>query len=787
MLEDLLKRTDVPDDVKEEIRRNISEIEHNNNNNNNNKYRSLFEHANDAIIIADSKTGTILDANKNAETMLGYSREEIIGMNQSKLHPQEKTEHYKKHFEDHIQKENVTDSEAEVVRKDGTIVPVSISASVIEINNKKIIQGIFRDMTERKKVEQQIKFQSNLLENVSDAVIATDMQYNIRFWNKTAEKQYGWTAEEVIGQPMEKFIINDYFGCSLDVILQKISQDGSWKGEVTQNRRDGVRIPIISTVSIIKNEQNQPTGFIAINRDITERKQVEEKIKNSESKYKLLVENLNEGIWQIDKDSVTNFVNSTMANMLGYTVEEMMGKPLFDFMDEQGKKLAAKNVEDRKKGVQEHHDFEFMNKNGTRVYASLQTSPITDKDGNYLGALAGIQDITDRKNLEKEKEKTAEYLLQSQKMESIGHLAGGIAHDFNNIVAGIMGYTDLELGRIKDGTSTPTSIERCFETILSATERAKDLTAQLLGFARKGKYNPQNLDINSIITEVSQLVSKGITPTGHSIEHILKSEKHVNADATQMYQVIQNIVINAKDAMPNGGKITVTCEDVKITKKVIGKLAIIPPNNYVKVTVSDQGTGIPDEIMHKIFDPFYTTKEKGKGTGLGLSTTYGIIQNHNAYMDLETEVGKGTKFSLYFPAVERKKPSQEQQASVEKGNGKILVVDDEVLIRDVAETVLSSAGYQITTAQEGNEALESYKKEKYDLVLSDLIMPNGMEGIELYQKIKEINPNAKVCIMTGYQDETKIQQLLKQGVKKIIQKPFRMKQLTEIINSLMKE
>jgi hypothetical protein len=793
-LEDILNKTDVPEDVKEEIRRNISEIEHNNNNNNNNNNRIFNDYLNniinttgDPLFVKDDNYRFVL-VNDALCQMVGIKREDIIGKTLAESLPKYQMDHFLK---------------------------------------------------------------------VDKMVLDSGLE------NQCEEPLTG--------------------------------HDGKIKTIITKKTR-------------YINEQGNKF-LVGVIHDITERKQAEEKLRVSENKYKLLVENLNEGIWQIDKDSVTNFVNPIMANMLGYTVEEMMGKSLFDFMDEQGKKLAAENVKDRKKGVQEHHDFEFMNKNGTRVYTSLQTSPITDKEGNYLGALAGIQDITERKKAEKalgdseeryrhlfeqapfgvgiatlegkilesnrkmqlitgysaeelkginladtyanqndreellktmkasgsvtdysavlrrkdgteyhasltistvniagttvlktmmqditerkkiqqEKEKLQEQLLQSQKMNAIGHLAGGIAHDFNNILGGVIGNADMALGDIKSGKYDPIKQERYLETIMSASQRAADLTQQILGFARKGKYNPQDLDVNVIIKEVSKLLSTGITPTGHSIEHILKSEKYINADATQMHQTIQNLAINARDAMKEGGKISITSEDVEIKNKVIGKLTTIPPNNYVKITVSDTGTGISEETLKHLFEPFYTTKEKGRGTGLGLSTTYGIIQNHNAYIDVKTQTGKGTKFYLYFPAVERKETRKEESESIVNGKGKILIVDDEVLIRDVAETVLSRAGYQITTAQEGNEALKLYKKEKYDLILSDSIMPNGMQGIELYQKIKEINPEARFCIMTGYQEEEKIQKMLKEGVKKVIPKPFRMQQLTEIINSVMKE
>ncbi len=778
---------------------------------------------------------------------------------------------------------------------------------ILEEGKPSYLAGYTIDITEQKQNEENIRFQGALLEHVPDAIIATDMQYRIQYWNKAAEKQYGWTADEVIGHPLEDFITNDYFGCSLDVILQKISQDGYWKGEVTQNRRDGVRIPIISTVSIITRDANKPSGFIEINHAIAQRKIVEDKIRESEEKYRLLIENLNEGVWHIDKDSKTVFVNNRMADMLGYTVDEMLGKHLFEFMDEHGVALAKYNIDRRQKGIKEDHEFEFVRKDGNHIYTTLATAPIVDRNGNYLGAVAGVQDITtlhkqsnmlqeskalfeavvenvphmiflkeskdlrfvifnrageellgykredllgknnldlfppeqaaffmakdrevlngkagildipeepimtrngerllhtkkvcikgfdgiskyllgiseditERKKAEQERLKYEQQLNQMQKLESLGILAGGIAHDFNNILSMIFGYIEVAARKSKDD-----NVKKYLNKSITAMDRARGLTAQLLTFAKGGVPIRKIGPLFPFVQETAQFALSGsnVSCNFNIPENLWQS----NYDQNQIGQVVDNIVINAQQSMPMGGTIEITAKNIVLDDKTHTTLL---SGNYVRLSIKDTGVGIPQEVLPHIFDPFFTTKTKGHG--LGLTTSYSIVQRHYGCIDVESNTDKGSTFHIYLPAVDNTVAPTLIDLASQKGNGTFLVMDDEECILEVIREMLESMGYSFVGKSDG-EAVIAFLTEEVKAnrtvagIILDLTVPGRMGGKATIGEIKKLCPKAPVFVMSGYAEDPIIAKPIEYGFTASLCKPFSMDALAEMLGKHLK-
>ncbi len=379
----------------------------------------------------------------------------------------------------------------------------------------------------------------------------------------------------------------------------------------------------------------------------------------------------------------------------------------------------------------------------------------------------------------KEAEKMEAALRQSQKMESMGRLAGGVAHDFNNILASIMGYAEFLNSKLND----PDSAEgKAVEAMLRGTERASQLTKQLLGFARKTQFNPETVSVNSMIQEALK-VSEKIFDKKIDIDVELNPECwNVFADRNQIDQVLTNLFINARDAMPQGGKLYIRNENVVLDESYIREIRDLKPGQYVKISVTDTGIGIPEDVLDQIFEPFFTTKGEGVGTGLGLSVAYGIMRAHHGQITCYSEPGEGTTFNLYLPVSNQEVTETVEDTHLEAGTERILVVEDEEDIREVIKMQLESLGYTVVLAENGNQAVDIYRESKgdFDLVLFDLVMP-GMNGVETYEHLVNINPDVRCILMSGYSKDTRAAELFQSGKVGFLQKPFRLHELTQTI------
>jgi CheY-like chemotaxis protein len=368
-------------------------------------------------------------------------------------------------------------------------------------------------------------------------------------------------------------------------------------------------------------------------------------------------------------------------------------------------------------------------------------------------------------------------------MESIGLLAGGIAHDFNNILGGILGYASY-LKSVVPGTDR---IYQHLDTIERSALRAADLTAKLLAFARGGKYVVKPININAVVEETLRLLRGSLDRSIVIQDHLADHLPAIEADAGQIQQVIMNLCVNARDAMPGGGRLTVTTAVVPWQSPFLLSQPDVRHTRYVGVTVEDTGVGIDTAILGKIFDPFFTTKEKGKGTGLGLATVYGIVKNHNGYIDVQSKIGKGTLFSVHFPGVEKEAVTHEEKLeTVSGGNETILVVDDEETIRRLLRDLLQAKGYRVLEAADGLEALSVFSENRgrIDLVILDMVMPE-MGGRETYVRLREVDANIRTILSTGYAEDERARELMSMGVKAFVQKPYRVEELAAVVRSVL--
>jgi len=503
---------------------------------------------------------------------------------------------------------------------------------------------------------------------------------------------------------------------------------------------------------------------------------INQALRESEEKYRNLVERANDGIC-IVQDEKLKYVNPGLAHILGYTMEELTGSPFVDYFVPEEAPKAVDYYKRRMAGedIIAIYETTLRHKNGSRIDIEINAGITT-----YMSRPADfvfIRDITQRKRLE-------DQFQQAQKMEAVGTLAGGIAHDFNNLLQAIQGYSDLLLlDKNKDEPGY-----RDLQEIRHAGQRASELTQQLLTFSQKVESKLRPVDLNHEVAQVEKLL-KRIIPKMIKIElHLADTLSTINADPSQIEQVIMNLGVNARDAMPEGGELIIETEKTTMDEEYCNTHLGATPGDYVLLTVSDTGHGMDKDILEHIFEPFYTTKKTGKGTGLGLAMVYGIIKGHQGYITCYSEPGEGTAFKIYLPTIEQEAESEElkEEKMPVGGTETILLVDDEQSIRELGKDTLAKFGYKVIMAPDGESALELYreKKKKIDLIILDLIMP-GMGGRKCLEKLLKINPQVKALIASGYSVNEPTKEALEAGARGFISKPYDLKQMLKAVRKAL--
>ena len=508
-----------------------------------------------------------------------------------------------------------------------------------------------------------------------------------------------------------------------------------------------------------------------------------EVMRRSEERFEQVAQSSQDWIWETDRDGLYTYSSMAVKHILGYEPEEIIGKHYYDFYVPEEKELLRHTF----KGFFDRKDFFFrvvnrrVHRDGHQVFVESTGVPLLDEEGRAIGYRGTNHDITDRKSAEEEKEKLEKVLLQAQKMEAVGTLAGGIAHDFNNLLMGIQGYTSLMLLTTDGNHPNYNKLKRIEEQV----ESGADLTAQLLGFARGGRYEITPTDLNALIKSTSNMF-------GRTKKEILIHEKlredlwPVEVDQGQIEQVLLNLYVNAWQAMLKGGDLYLETDNIILDENYMKHFSVVP-GRYVKISVTDSGIGMDEKTRQRIFEPFFTTKKMGRGTGLGLATVYGIIKGHQGIINVYSERGHGTTFTIYLPASE-KKVTQERKVpeSILKGHETILLVDDEEVIAAVTGEILESLGYNVLAARSGREAIEIYKAtwEKIALVILDMIMPE-IGGGETFDHLKEINPDVKVILSSGYSLSGQAVKIMEKGCYAFIQKPFTVMSLSQKIREVL--
>jgi len=516
-----------------------------------------------------------------------------------------------------------------------------------------------------------------------------------------------------------------------------------------------------------------------LQNEIIERQQVERALRESEKKYQDLYDNAPDMFVSVDAKTATILeYNQTMANTLGYTKEELINRPIFDIYTTDSAEYAKTNVFPGfvETGTIREQELKLQRKDGSTIDASLNVSAVYDNNGNVLYSRSSLRDISDKKKLESQ-------LQQAHKMEAIGTLAGGIAHDFNNILSIIVGNTELAIDDVPEWNPARINLEE----IRTASLRAKDVVRQLLSFARKTELKKKPINIIPIIKESLKLLRSSI-PT--SVEIRSKIAKNVNiimADPTQINQILLNLCTNADHAMPDGGVIEVILKNLEFDEDTATQYTGLSPGRYVSLSVSDTGHGISKEEIDRIFDPYFTTKEVGKGTGMGLAVVHGIVNGHNGKIVVESEIRKGTNFTIFFPVV--KKDAVVEIETVDKipvGNESILFVDDEKSIVEITRQMLERLGYHVESRMNPIEALELFKPkpDQFDLVITDMTMPQ-MSGVKLSEELKAVRSDIPIIISTGYSSLIDEEKSKKLGIDAYIMKPIVLKDIAKTIREVL--
>lgn len=511
-------------------------------------------------------------------------------------------------------------------------------------------------------------------------------------------------------------------------------------------------------------------------QDIAQTKKAEEALRESEEKFKTVTEQSPNMIF-INKDGRIVYCNQKCEDIMGYTVEHMCS-PDFDFLDiiaPESRGLVIDNFKKHSMGDEiDPYEYKIIDKQDNQINAIITTKLI-----QYEGerAILGIvTDITDKKRLE-------DQLHRAQKMEALGTLAGGIAHDFNNLLMGIQGNASLMLLYKDPGHPEFEKLKNIEEHV----ESGADLTKQLLGFARRGKYEVRPTDLNALIKKSAEMF--GRTKKEISLHMSLQENLWAaEVDQGQIQQVLFNLYVNSWQAMPGGGDLYLETGNFTL-KKNSKKMMDLTPGKYIKIVITDTGIGMDHSTLDKIFDPFFTTKERGRGTGLGLASAYGIIKTHGGLIAADSVKGKGASLEIYIPASEKTVVIEKVQIDrLERGSETILVIDDEKPILDISRELLENLGYQVLTAQGGNEALEILKnqKTKIHLVLLDIIMPE-MGGEETFDRIKQIDPNIKILLSSGYSINGLASEMISRGCNGFVQKPFNLKEISQKLKELLND
>ena len=804
------------------------------------RYRLLFESSKDSIFMAAPPDFGIVLANPATCRMLDYDPDRLLALTLKDLHPPDDWSRMTTYYAKALGGESTAPSDTFVLDRHGRVHFCSVTALPFDLEGQQVIMCTARDMTARKKAENELAHSLSLLqgtlESTADGILVVDTtghatSFNRKFlemWGVNADRGEANVVPDVLARVQAQLLETGRF----EAELQQIGASSITQTFEVMQTRDGRTFERYSQPQRI---DGITVGRVFSFRDITERTRAEQNLQDrlqfenliatlSNHFITLASDEIDSGIEvalrqigefaQVDRSYI--FLYSANRTRMSNThewcrdsiapqKERIQNLPVehFAWIDEKIRRLEVIHipcVDDLPASAMAEKE-EFAAQGilslicvpliygktllGFLGFDSVREKKAWEEDDVALLHIAGelLANALSRKRVEQEKSSLEEQLIQSQKMEAVGTLAGGIAHDFNNLLTGILGYADL----LGSGNLSTDQTQKAALVIERAARRAAELTQQLLGFARKGKYQNVAVDLHATIREVTTLFKRTFEKSITICTTLSSESTYIMGDPVQIQQVILNLAVNARDAMPHGGLLTFETSRVILESDPGDGRDHTSPREYVRLAVTDTGCGIPEEVQSRIFEPFFTTKEPGKGTGMGLSMVYGIVKNHGGSICVSSSPAQGSRFEVLLPAAQGCEEAPRRPKQALSGSARLLLVDDEEVVRNVASTILERLGYEVITARDGAEAVEIYRRERphIDLVILDMAMPR-MGGRDCFMALRAIDPQVRAILSTGYALDEATQRVLDEGMRGFAQKPYVSDDLASAVEAALK-
>ncbi|MGC9363264.1 MAG: PAS domain S-box protein [Fidelibacterota bacterium] len=761
--------------------------------------RKIFEAANDGFLIFDLN-GIIREANSAACQIYGYPYEELIGLTGKDIIIPEYYHLFEKFLKETI-KGGSFYCESIELRKDGSTFHSEIRGNVFQLEGQPHLLAAVRDITERKQAEKELQESEGryraVVENSQSGVLIVGDNYRFTYVNDTLCKMLLCRQEDIIGHDFREFLDEESKSLVSDMYeKRRRGEDIPSRYEFNVIRLDGEKRRVEINSKIVKDTQGRPR-IIAQLMDITERKEAEENIRRfTEGAHAILwrgkvtkladesagCRGFDWNVNYINLENISKFL--TLAEDTGKNLEERYHNSILPDDQLTMEKTSSQALQSNADGYE--HEFRLEDAKGN-LHWMHEDVRINRLDDTHFELIGFTIDISESKRMETEKRALETQLLQSQKMEAIGKLAGGIAHDFNNLLTVIMGNAQLVMMKYQENDSNYHELKQ----ILNASTRAANLTKQLLLFSRKHAMEMKTINLNKTISDLLKMIKRLIGENINIVTELEENLWNIDADESNLEQALVNLVVNASDAMPDGGTLTIRTENALFSEAESKTIRYGKPGKFVHLSITDTGGGIPEEMLDQIFEPFFTTKEVGKGTGLGLSVVYGIIKKHNGWIDVQSEVDSGSVFDIYLPASDsatfEPRVSDIQPEYAHRGNGEtILIVEDEKDLLDFTAALLRQNGYTPLAARNAGEALELVAKEKNNikLIIPDIVLPDT-NGLQLVDQILSRYPGIPTIFCSGYFQKNILDTIRQSQNFHYIQKPFQVNVLLARIHNAL--
>lgn len=752
--------------------------------------KTLLDSIRAGIIVVEADTHKIADANMQALSMIGIAKEKIVGQKCHGFVCQ--AEKGKCPVTD--LKQDIDYAERSIIRADGQTIPILKSVIPVTRNGKKFLIESFIDITERKKAEKELEDstarlailadeQKVLLENARDFIYRHDTKGVFYYTSPSVEQITGYTVREwcthyttyLTDNPINKYVIEK---TEKPLLSDKPSE--TYLVEIYH--KDGRRVQLeVNEQPYFEN--GRIAGIVGVARDVTERIRMQDLLKQSEEKYRSLIENISDAVGIVDLEQNIVYANPAGTRITGYRHDELIGMNLGQILAEEDMEVISRQLKSLPEKEDSRREVTIVRKDGDSREAILSAKPFLNGSGKVIGMLGVFSDISELKKAESERKELQDKLERAKRMESLALLAGGVAHDLNNILGPLAAYPEIILMRLPDDSP----LRKQVSMIGRSAHEAINIIQDLLSLARRGRYEMRLTDLNEVIEQYLD------SPNFHSLVdknpaiimdvRLDRTVAPLYGSSTHLMKVVMNLVVNAFDAMPDGGTLTIETSQKHLDKLDSGYQENIE-GDYIVLRIRDSGMGMDPDVLKKIFEPYYSTKKMGaSGSGLGLAVVYGIIKDHKGYYDVFSKINEGTEFVIYFPLMKLETIKELSPSSGRELKETILVVDDLVDQREVAYQLISSLGYRAEKALNGHHAVEYLKKNKVDLIVMDMIMEPGFDGLDAYQEILKIHPGQKAIILSGFTSSERVARMQELGAGQFVKKPYTLDTISKAIRT----